>query len=276
MVNEYTEELTSGGLSKHNRVLLDKLNREARAPFRIEQATKIINLSPSKTRRLLALWATKGWLTRIKRGLYSTVPLGAKYPQERKEDTWLVAEAAFGPCYVGGWSACEYWGMTEQIFKDIVVFTQKTPKKKINTIQGISYILKKVSLDRFFGLKPVWKGQVKIFVSDPSKTLVDMLHDPSIGGGIRNVALVIKEYFFSKKRDDKKLIDYSIDFGNRTVFKRLGYLLESLRIDAPLVIKACKSNISLGYSKLDPSIMQKGKIIKRWNLWINAALTGVA
>ena len=32
------------------------------------------------------------------------------------EDPLVIAEKLFSPCYVGGWSAAEYWGITEQIF----------------------------------------------------------------------------------------------------------------------------------------------------------------
>jgi predicted transcriptional regulator of viral defense system len=54
------------------------------------------------------------------------------------------------------------------------------------------------------------------------------------------------------------------------VFKRLGYLLEALEIDAPDLLNVCLERKSAGISALDPSIDAKGKITKRWNLRLNA------
>jgi len=32
-----------------------------------------------------------------------------------------------------------------------------------------------------FGLKSVWRGQVKVSVSDSTRTILDMLNDPRLG-----------------------------------------------------------------------------------------------
>jgi len=60
--------------------------------------------------------------------------------------------------------------------------------------------------------------------------------------------------------------------GNRSVFKRLGYLLEVSEVTAPILVKACTKGISSGISLLDPSLPYKGSVLKRWNLVINATL----
>ena len=51
-----------------------------------------------------------------------------------------------------------------------------------------------------------WSGSRA--VSDPSRTIVDVLDDPSLGGGIRNVADVLREYFQGEHRDDELLVEY--------------------------------------------------------------------
>ena len=271
MRNEYTN-VSSGGISKRNRVLLDTLNREVKNPFRISDAVSILKLPVHKITRLAAYWVSRGWLTRIKKGLFITVPLGAINPAERKEDSWLVAAAIFGPCYIGGWSACEHWGFTDQIFADIVVFTSRKVRHKINNIHGTVYIVRNIKDEKIFGTKPVWRGQTKVNVSDPSRTLVDILSEPYLGGGIRNVASIVKEYFSGEDRDELKLLSYISKLGNGTVYKRLGYILEFLKIDSPKLIKACRNGMTLGYSWLDPNLPKKGAMLRRWNIYINALI----
>ncbi len=269
MQKKYNNFEIYGGISKNNRRLLDLLNLKLKKPFKIDDAVKILEISYTKTSRLLAYWASRGWLSRIRKGLYITVPLGAVNPAERKEDPWIIASNVFSPCYVGGWSACEHWGLTDQIFKDIVVFTSNKVRNKKMIIQDTVYIIKSIQDIKIFGTNNVWRQQIKVKVSDPSRTIVDILNDPSIGGGMRHIIDIIRQYFNSKHKDNIKLLSYIKQINNRTIYKRLGYIIELLNFDLPSVIEICKSNISKGYSVLDPTISKKGNIVRRWNLRVN-------
>ena len=271
MHKEYSN-IRSGGITTKNRVLLDKLNREAKNPFGIAEVSSILGLPLKKATRLVAYWVSRGWLARIKSGLFITVPLGAISPGERKEDPWVVATMVFEPCYIGGWSACEHWGLTEQIFNDIVVFTSHKVRHKRNEVQGTVYIVRSIKDEKMFGVKPVWRAQTKVNVSDPSRTIADILSAPSLGGGIRNVASILREYFSGDEKNEKDLLNYLSKLENGTAYKRLGFLLEHLKVDSPILIEACKKNITLGYSRLDPGLPKKGSIINRWNLMINSAI----
>lgn len=272
MRKKYNKTTNVSGISKRNRELLDKLNRETKGPFPIAEVSTTLGMDLDKARRLVAYWVARGWLTRIKNGLFVTVPLGAVNPAKRKENPWIVASVVFDPCYIGGWCACEYWGITDQIFKDVVVFSSKKPRRKKLEIQETTYIVKNIKTEKMFGTKTVWIEQTRVNISDPSRTLVDILNEPYLGGGIRNVAIILKEYFEGENRDESKILEYIAKLGNGTVCKRLGYLMEFLKIDAPKTIAICKKNISSGYSSLEPSLPPKGKTLRRWNLRINAKL----
>lgn len=263
------------GISKRNRELLGLLNRSARGPFDSIFVANTLSIPLNKAKNLVTYWVRRGWLTRIKRGLYSTVSLNTARPEAQKEDPWIVAATVFRPCYIGGWSACEHFGLTEQLFSDIVVFSSKRLNKKEKEIQGTGYIIKFVNKERFFGLKPVWHGQTKILVSDLERTIIDLLDDSAIGGGIRHIAQMINEYFLRKDINTANLIKYAKKHGNGTIYKRLGYLIEALNIEAPNIVKQCVKNQSTGYSRLDTTLPSKGKHLRRWNLIINADLKGI-
>jgi predicted transcriptional regulator of viral defense system len=57
------------------------------------------------------------------------------------------------------------------------------------------------------------------------------------------------------------------------VFKRLGFLVSKLAIEAPDVIDACRSNLSAGYSRLDPTEPKRGRLVRRWRLQVNATIS---
>ena len=268
----YTWKPARGGISEPKRALLEKLHIEVPGPFTTARAAEVLGMPPEPTRALLGYLTSRGWLSRIRRGLYTTVPLGAASPSEWREDPWLVAASTFSPCYMGGWSACEHWDLTEQLFREVVVITGTPLRTTHRTVQGTPFRLKFVDKAKHFGTRPVWRGQTKVQVSDPSRTVVDILDDPRLGGGIRQVAEVVEAYFGGDLRNDEQLIDYARRLGNRTVFKRLGYLVETLCISAPNLIARCRAMQSSGLTLLDPAVRQTGRIVKRWNLRVNVAI----
>ncbi len=258
------------GINEKNRRLLDLLNRFGNTLFSIKDASKIMGLSVKDTRLYLGYFARRGWLSRVKQGMYISVPLGTVSPQEYKENPWIVANRIFAPCNIGGWSAAEHWEFTDQIFNSIFVFTARLFRKKNITIQGTEFILKLVRAKKISHTKSIWIENVKVQVSDPSQTIVDVLDDPAVAAGIRHVSDIIRNYFNSEYRNDIELLNYIKENKNRTAYKRLGYILEISDINVPDIIKECHRNISSGYSVLDPAIKAKGSFNRRWNLRVNA------
>ncbi len=264
------------GIEEANRALLEKLHRDTTGPFTVQDAAKVLAVDHRRAGRLLRYLAERGWLSRIRRGLYTTVPLGATEPSAWRDDPWAIAVRVFAPCYIGGWSAAEHWSLTEQVFRSVVVMTARPVRASSLDIQSQAFRLKHVPKNRQFGTTVVWRERIPINVSDPSRTILDVLDDPPLGGGIRHVAGVLHEYWSGDLRDENLLVDYAFRLGNRTVFKRLGFLLERLQIEAAGAIRVCLDNLSSGLSALDPSVKRKGRIVKRWNLRVNINLDDTA
>jgi predicted transcriptional regulator of viral defense system len=260
----------TGGISAENRQRLELLHRAAGdGPVDARTASRLWDLPVPAARERLGYLARRGWLTRARRGLYLPVPLEAQVSGEWTDDPWVVASKAFAPCYIGGWSACEYWELTDQLFRDVVVITARKVRYRHTTIQKTSIRLKVLPQTKLFGTRLVWRDRSQVSVSDPSRTIVDVLDDPVLGGGITHVASVLTEYFKGPHRDDELLVDYAKRLGNRTVFKRLGFLIEALEIDARPVVEACFSLRSKGLTQLDPSVDSPGRIVRRWSLRVN-------
>ena len=64
--------------------------------------------------------------------------------------------------------------------------TLQKPRDRNPKIRGTDFLLRTVSEKALFGLKSVWRGQVKVSVSDATRTILDMLNEPRMGGGIRS------------------------------------------------------------------------------------------
>ncbi len=268
--------MTLKGISQRNRELLTELHLATTGPFDVRQAGQALGPEPPRAHRLLAYWASRGWLTRIRRGLYATVPLEAKHPEEWRQDPWVVAAKIFAPLYIGGWSACEHWGLSDQLFRVTIIVTAKAVRARHVTVQGFPFWLRRVRPAKLFGTRSVWRERIPIPVSDPTRTVVDLLDDPGLGGGIREVSGVLRTYLESSDRNDDLLLQYIEQLGNRAVFKRLGYLLEIISADVPAILDMCRRSKSAGVSLLDPSLPPKGPVLRRWNLRVNAALDEAA
>ena len=263
----------TGGISSRNRALLEGLHRQARGPFTVSDAALMLNVDVAHARRLVRYFAERGWLARARRGLYVTVPLDAGRSGEWTEDPWVLAQKSFSPCYIGGWSACEHWGFTDQVFREVLVLTVRRVRRRSVVLQSQPIQLRGIKKSMMFGTQGVWRGLTKVEVSDPTRTMVDILRDPSLGGGMRHVAEVLRQYFESEHRDDQRLIEYGDAVNNRTLFKRLGYLLDALGISADDLKAASRSRISAGITALDPTSTVRGTISRHWKLRINADVT---
>jgi predicted transcriptional regulator of viral defense system len=255
------------GIGKIDRERMAAIIRGTKGTVSVGDAAKILNVASTDAAKMLSRWSKKGWMSRVRRGLYVTVPLESRTTDVPLEDPWLIADRLFSPCYIGGWSAAEYFDLTEQIFNTVMVMTVQKPRNRKPNIKGTAFLLRTVSEKAMFGLKPVWRGQVKIAVSDSTRTILDMLIDPVLGGGIRSVKDMLENYLRSENKNLEELIAYGEQIGNGAVFKRLGFLLEKIAPDETNAIALCIKRLTTGNAKLDPKL-NNSRLITRWRLWV--------
>jgi predicted transcriptional regulator of viral defense system len=263
--SQYTD-LPLSGLGKLSRSQLAAVLRQSTGTVSPAMAAKVLSLSRTDAAKLLARWAAQGWLQRVRRGIYVPVPLESERANSAPEDSWVIAEAAFAPCYICGWSAAEHWGLTEQVFRIVLVSTTRRQRDREPKMGGIGFRLRTVNEKAFFGLKTVWRGRARVKVSDPSRTLIDLMSDPSLGGGLRSSVDMLQSYLASKEhRDIKLLMSYAKTLGVGAVFKRLGFLLARYAPEEQEAIKQCARSLTQGYTQLDPAQPAR-KFVTAWRL----------
>jgi len=261
-----------GGISRSNRAFVAALNRELPGPFTAEEAAAVADVDRARAARLLRQLAAQGWIARVQRGLYTAVPLEADDPAAWRADPWAVAARALAPGYVGGWTALHHWDLTDQIFSTTVFVTSRPVAHRQRTIGDARLELRHRPDAALFGTRRVWRDRAPLDVSDPERTLVDCLDDPALGGGLRHTAEVLAVYGEGPAVAWDKLVAYGEQLGNRTVFKRLGYLAETLGVGDTALIAACLERVSAGIGRLDPGRENSGPTTTRWGLKINTRI----
>jgi len=245
--------------------LLFTLEREGRTVFALDEAKKILNCSDEVLRKTLHRLTMKGRVQRIKRGYYILVPARAGYQTRWTEHAFSFIDRLLDEYYVGYWTALNYWQMTEQIPRTIFVATRKRRRDfTYNNIVPIHFIA--VSPHKFFGWTVEKIGDVEFHISDREKTIVDSLDQLQYAGGIPEVAKGLRDNL-----DWEKIGTYTERLQNKSVHKRLGYLIEllGLKMDGK-ILEQLRHSISSGYSWLDPTAPKKIlRIDSKWRLRIN-------
>lgn len=268
---EYTKENFSESPARPYARLAAVL-RDAGPLIRIENVIAALGLDRKSAAKTLARWCAQGWLQRVGRGIYTAIPLDARATEQVLEDPWILVPSLFDSAYIGGWTAAEHWDLTEQLFRDIFVFTTRNIRARRRDVHGITFLLRHIQPDALFGTRNIWRGQIKVQVSDIHRTIIDMLADPAVGGGIRHVAECFAAYFRLKEANSETLIQYAERLGNGAVFKRMGFLAETIP-DQKALAEACGKRLTHGNAKLDPAL-ECPRLIRRWRLWIPKTWVG--
>lgn len=257
------------GISGRSRTLLARLTGRGREIVTVDDAVDRLKLGRTEAAKLLARWSEQGWLRRIRRGMYIAVPVDAEHPERWSADPLVIATAVWSPCYFTGWTAGSYWSLTEQIFRTTIVQTAKRVRSAEQTLLDHRYLVSSTSSAKLeWGIRSEWLAATQIRMADPARTIVDVLDDPSIGGGIRHCAEMLGTYF--AEYDRSTLLDYGDRLGNAAVFKRLGHLCERLELADDPFLEECQQRLSEGIALLDPSAAEYGERDPRWRVRVNA------
>jgi predicted transcriptional regulator of viral defense system len=267
IVMKDSDDENYAGLGRLERKSLAALLHDAKGAITISQAAHIWSLTRSQAAKRLFSYNRKGWLKRIDRGVYIPVPLNSLTSDVVSEEPYAIAAQLFSPCYIGGMNAANYWDLTEQLFRTVTIMTEKVVSNRTQTIGGTEYVIHTLQARYFFGLKSVWLSGVKVKISNPTRTLLDMLMFPAFCGGLRFINDVLLSYINSDSKNINLLIEYLEKANNGAALKRLGFLLELNNIDELQLIEYCSQNLSAGYAKLNPA-QSCTKLVTCWRLWV--------
>ncbi|GHT44663.1 hypothetical protein AGMMS49965_20740 [Bacteroidia bacterium] len=248
--------------------ILAEMNTQDKRWFALQAVYSMFSdLSEIQIRAQLKRMTDEGLLMRISDGVYYIIP----YEQDSETfipDWHLLAEPLVGQeYYIGYYSALQIHQLITQpsLKEQIVINKQVKPSEK--TIKGVKFQFIYHNEKHFFGYKKVWIDNFnKVFCSNLEKTIIDCLYKPDYAGGIVEIA---KAIFIAKdKINYETLLKYTLQFDAQVVIKRLGYLLEVLQIETP-IIGTLQNSRSTSIAVLDTEAPGEGKILTRWNIQQN-------
>lgn len=173
---------------------------------------------------------------------------------------YSIAVLLTSPSYVSFWSACSYYGFTEQQLSAIQVASVKQhPKLKI---AGHAIETTTLQPKKWFGYRKI-EG---FAIAEVEKLLIDCLHQPDKAGGIPELRKILAKAW--SQTEQNKFYAYLKKFENRSIFARAGFLLEELKL-ANHKEKLFQKNLPLSYVRLNPSKQPVKKYNHKWRIIIN-------
>jgi len=155
--------------------------------------------------------------------------------------------------YVGSYSAAIHWRLL-----DVSNFLSKSASDSFQLPLN----------NRTFGLINTEQDGKQLLISNPTRTIIDLLDKPKLVESIYLVEKALVNYTNSQYKDFDLMFKYAQSFPSGAFYKRLGFLLERNFPNQANLINYCLQNISRGYSYLDQRD-KSDKIISKWNLWIS-------
>lgn len=259
------------GISGSGRSELARVTARGRRLVSVGDVSSALEIDHGAAAKRVARWETQGWLRRVRRDLYIPVPVDAENPAAWSEDPLYLADAVWAPCYFTGWTSANHLGLTEQVFRTTVLKTTRRVRRSTQHLLDHEYLLVHVAAESMaWGVTPVWREDRRILIADAARTVIDVLDDPRLAGGIRNAADLVEAY--AVEGDLNILIGYGERLGNATVFKRLGFILAAGDLAEGATVEQCRRRISGGISLLDPSAPPTGERVNEWGLRVNVRI----
>jgi predicted transcriptional regulator of viral defense system len=263
----------SATLTRDPKEKLRRLARGARGGLvSTETAAELLGLPRSAAALTLQRLGERGWLSRVRRGLYLILPLEAGLEGGAVEDPWVLASELFGPCYVGGWTAAEHWGLTDQLFRSTFVVSAASVRRTTSAFLGSEFHVVRSSHERVSSVPTIWHGKERVAVSDRERTIADALAAPDWVGGVRHLAEILRAYRTSKDWDPARLVTRVAEEGSGAAFKRLGFLSERVLGNEKVLVEEAFARRTTGNVRLDPSVPTNGRLSTHWHLWVNVTL----
>ncbi len=261
---------TPAGISSEGRADLAAVLGRGRRFVTTRDVVTALGVDSQTAARKLSRWAAEGWLRRARRDLYIPVPVDATNPAAWSEEALVVATAVWPESYFTGWTSANYWSLSDQLFRTTVLKTTGRVRASSVLVLDHQYLVTHVGPAALeWGVKTEWHDDVRLHIADPARTVIDILDAPRLGGGIRHGAEILSAYL--DQHDPSILVSYGDRLGNLAVFKRLGYIVETLGL-TPELVAASRDRISAGISLLDPDGPRIGRTVSRWGLRINVVL----
>jgi len=217
--------------------------------FTFNDFVRIMGVSIEYARTMLYRMKKEGLVFYIERGKYTI-----------HDDPLIFASYISVPSYISFWTALRFYNLTEQLPIEIMLAVPEYRKP----IKFMDIPITFTKISEFWGYKKVRYGKFDIFMAEKEKCIIDSLL-------VKKIPLdEIFNILQTGELNNKRLIEFAMKTKNKSVMKRLGYMIESCGVDASRLQE--KINSDRNYILLDWNFPKKGKRNTKWKLIINRVL----
>ena len=208
---------------------------------------------------LLYNYSKKGLIANIRRNLYCVCNLASKLPEANKMQ---IASAVTQTACVSFHSAMEYYGFSHQISYEMQIASES----KFNDFDfdGIKYCYHKQTISLGVIVPP---ADSRIRVTDIERTIIDCINRIDLCGGLEELIRCLQVVSYV---DELKLTNYLHAFANKSLYKKVGFLLEhygkQLHLSANFFL-LCKEKSRNITTYLNEE-REKCSFDKQWNLYV--------
>jgi len=261
---------TSKTLGPKTALLFTKLADQDQLVFDLATAAKLMEVDRPHAVGILHAASKRGLITPIRRGLYNLVPFEMGSTDFHLTNRYAIVAASMQgrPYYFSHVSAMDLHGLLTQPSFEVYVSTpHRLPTRNI---AGAVVHFVATRKSQFFGFIPYDLGNKQgIFISDLERTLIDGFAHSDYCGGLVEVA---KAIFMAKSRINfPKLISYAKSLKTGALIRRMGFVLETMKLADEAILAELKAQLPAGVVKLDPTLPAEGQYNLKWGLRLNVS-----
>lgn len=239
---------------------------------RTGEVRKPLRLTAIQELKLLNRMAKAGLIARVWRGVYLVppkLPLGGKWsPNDNLALSTLMVEMN-GQYQICGPNAFNRYGFDEQIPTRTYAYNDRL--FGMRRVGSVSLTLIKVASDRLGDIEIVKTADGASGVySSRTRALVDAVYDWSRFNSLPRGYDWIRQELKKKRVGADALVQSTLKYGDKGTIRRIGYLLETVGVDARL-LKKLERAVPQTSALIPwiPTIPKRGTVNRRWGLVVN-------
>ena len=232
-----------------------------------------LDISATQERKLYSRLTSASMIAQVRRGLYlipRRLPLGGKWTPDEILALNTLLNDKNGRYQITGPGTFNRYGFDEQIPSRIFVYNNRLSGD--DRIGSINLTLIKVSDERLGDVEEVKTPEGEVgFYSSRARTLLDAVYDWSRFNTLPRAYGWIEKELSSKRVSRKELIDVTLKYGDVGTIRRMGFFLETIRTQQPLLAKLKRRlKPTSAFIPLYPNQTKRGTVNREWGILNNA------
>lgn len=232
----------------------------------LAELREALGASDSYARKFAHRLVKKGWLERLRPGLFQLVP--ADRGRAGVADTHPLTAGAVlvDPYFFSFGTACTHHGLTEQAFAEVYVACHE--RRRPETIRGKRYVFVYVAEERFFGFAETNVLGQAVQMATIERALLDAIDRPRYAGGIGEVSRIAARA--ASRVSWEVLLELLRKWRSSALVQRLGYFLDLHGVGVPEEVRGALLELVLQHNKIQLGSRRKwgttGKLVRPWNV----------